>query len=95
MDTYFVYILQSGTTGKYYIGHTHDIDQRLRQHNEHTFSGSLSTKRLPGPWILVYSESYKTRSEAMKREKILKSWKSTKAIEKLIAQSVESRHRRD
>ena len=84
MKKYFTYILQSKSTGKYYIGNTHDIDQRLRQHNEHTFTGSLSTKRLSGPWILVYTESFNTRSEAVRREKEFKAWKSSKAIERFL-----------
>jgi putative endonuclease len=95
MEKYYTYIIQSESTSKYYIGHTHDLNQRLKQHNEHAFSGSLATKRLKGPWELVFTETFKTRSEAMKREKTLKSWKNTKAIEKLIAQSVESRRSRD
>jgi putative endonuclease len=84
METYNTYILQSESTGRYYIGHTHDLDQRLKQHNDHAYSGSPATKRLQGPWKLVYSEKFATRSEAMNREKEFKSWKSGKAIERFI-----------
>ena len=84
MKKYFTYILQSETTGRYYIGHTQDIEQRIHQHNNHTFSGSLATKRLKGPWKLVYSEVHPTRSVAMKREKEIKSWKSRRSIQELI-----------
>jgi putative endonuclease len=87
MEQFITYILQSESTGRYYIGHTHNLEQRLRQHNEHLLSGSLSTKRLVGPWKLVYSESFETRTEAIKRENVLKSWKNKNAIERFIAQS--------
>ncbi|MGA2622561.1 MAG: GIY-YIG nuclease family protein [Bacteroidota bacterium] len=29
----FVYILQSTVTGRYYVGHTKDKENRLREHN--------------------------------------------------------------
>ena len=95
MEQYYTYIIQSESTGKYYIGHTNDLDQRLLQHNTHSFRGSPATKRLAGPWKIVYSEAFKTRSEEMKREKQIKSWKNKHSIENLIDQSVESRRSRD
>ena len=84
---YFTYILQSESTGKYYIGSTDGLDRRVRQHNDPDYRGSKTTKRFKGPWKLAYAESFKTRSEAMIREKQLKSWKSKKAIQKLIESS--------
>ncbi len=88
---YFVYILQSEHTGRYYIGHTDDLVRRVRQHNDPDYSGSKTTKRFAGPWGLVYHETYDSRSGAMQREKQIKSWKSRKRV----AQLVESRHWRD
>jgi len=35
-------------------------------------------------WIIVYSETFPGKSEAMAREKQLKGWKSRKAIEGLF-----------
>jgi len=65
---FFVYILQSATTGRYYIGHTDDLKRRIRQHNDEEYHGSKTTKRFPGPWHLVFSETFATRSAAMLRE---------------------------
>ncbi len=84
-DKYVLYIIQSVSNGHFYIGQTSDLEKRLKQHNEHKCSGSSSTKRLKGPWELVYQEFYESRSEAMKREKEIKSWKSRKAIISLIS----------
>ncbi|MDD5625591.1 MAG: GIY-YIG nuclease family protein [Patescibacteria group bacterium] len=75
-----IYILKSLKFGKYYIGSCEDITTRLKQHNT---GKTKSTKRFM-PWELVYKESFNTRSEAVKREQQLKSWKSRKALEKLI-----------
>ena len=89
--SYYLYILQSQTTGRFYIGHTNDLERRLSQHNDQRYKGSQTTKRFHGPWEIVHSESFISRSEAMLREKEIKSWKSRKKI----AQLVESRQCRD
>ena len=70
---YWVYILQSETTGKTYVRQTDNLERRLTQHNDPTFRLTLYTKRNPGPWKLIHSEEYPTRSDAMRREKWLKS----------------------
>ena len=75
-----VYILQSEKDGRYYIGSTNNIENRIKRHNK---GYSLYTKNR-GPFKLVYQESYHTLSEAKKREYYLQSLKSRKAIEKLI-----------
>lgn len=77
---FYAYILKSKKNNSYYIGSCLDVIKRLRQHN----SGKVkSTKRFM-PWRLVYKENFDTRSKAAKRERQLKSWKSRKALEKLI-----------
>jgi len=85
---YFTYILQSESTGRYYVGSTDNLDRRVAQHNDPDYKGSKTTKRFKGPWKLVYTESSQTRAEAMSREREIKSWKSRKAIQGLIINSV-------
>ena len=70
---FWVYVIRSETAGKIYIGHTQDLEKRLREHNDPACFSSKFTKRFPGPWVLVYSESYGTRSEAFRRERWLKT----------------------
>jgi putative endonuclease len=84
---YFTYIIQSESTGRYYVGSTDNLDRRVAQHNDPTYKGSKTTKRFTGPWKLVYAESFQTRAEAMSRERKIKSWKSRKAIHHLIISS--------
>jgi putative endonuclease len=74
-EIYYVYILQSLTTGETYVGQTSDIDRRIAEHNDINYRGTLHTKRRKGPWKLIYFEEYGNRSEAMKREKELKTGK--------------------
>ncbi|KAF0142759.1 MAG: hypothetical protein FD122_359 [Stygiobacter sp.] len=78
---YYTYILYSPSIGKYYIGYTHDLNLRLERHNSGW--GKFSSKGIP--WQLVYSEEHMEKSQAIKRENEIKSWKSKKEIEKLIA----------
>jgi putative endonuclease len=70
---YYVYILQSQSTGKTYVGQTDDLERRVAQHNDPDFKLTLYTKRNKGPWKLIHYEEFETRAEAMRREKYLKS----------------------
>jgi putative endonuclease len=78
---FFVYVLQN-SDGRFYIGQTSDVELRLQRHNE----GRVFWTKGRGPWGLVYSEEFGTRSEAMAKEKGLKALKSKEELRKLIAQ---------
>jgi len=93
---YYTYILQSESSGQFYIGSTEDLERRVAQHNALQYTGSKTTKRFQGPWKLVHAEPFPSRSQAVVRERQIKAWKSRKAIARLIKdQSVESRQSRD
>ncbi|MCK4642876.1 GIY-YIG nuclease family protein [bacterium] len=77
---FYIYIIQSSSTGRFYIGSTNNLDDRLNRHNNNR---SKATKNR-GPRKLVHSEKYDTRSEAVKREVELKSMHSHSYIETLI-----------
>jgi putative endonuclease len=77
---YFVYVIYSEKLDKYYIGFTADIQDRLAKHNRKS-NGFSSRGR---PWVLVYSESFNSKREAMDRETQLKNWKNRERLEKLI-----------
>lgn len=68
--SYFVYILECADK-TLYIGYTNDLEKRIKAHNK-LKSGAKYTKGRK-PVRLVYSESFKTLSEALKREAKLKS----------------------
>ena len=80
MNSYLVYILQSEMDESFYIGFTSDIIQRLEYHN----SGKSRYTSKKMPWKLVYYEEYKTRSEAMIREKFLKKQRNHEFYLRLI-----------
>ena len=77
---FYTYILQSEKSGRYYIGHTSDLKERLERHN----SGKVKATKNKGPWIVKYYERHETKAEANSREFYIKSMKSRVFIEKLI-----------
>ncbi len=79
---YTIYAIHNNDADKIYIGQTADIQERLMQHNDHTFKGY--TARFEGEWKLIYTESVATRPEALKREKQLKSYQGRQFIKKHI-----------
>ena len=80
---FYVYILQSLKDGSYYVGQTNDVSNRLERHN----SRRQSATRSKVPWELVYTEPFDTRSQAVRRELEIKSWKSRRAIKELLNNS--------
>jgi putative endonuclease len=81
--SFYTYILYSKSKDRYYIGSCSDLSQRLKRHND---GATPSTK--PGrPWIVVWSISFATKTEALKKENYLKRMKSRVLIEKLISES--------
>lgn len=77
---YTVYILHSLTKDKFYIGYTANLTERIVRHNQKSkgFTGSTND------WVLVYHEDFISQSEAIQRERQIKSWKSKIKIKELI-----------
>ena len=80
----FVYILKSLKNGKYYIGHTDNVYNRLEEHNRgKTFSIKNSI-----PFEIKFSQEFSTKAHAMKIEKKLKTWKNKEILERIIKDGV-------
>jgi putative endonuclease len=67
---YTVYVLYSARYDKIYIGYTSNMEQRFLSHNELGKKGWTVKYR---PWHILYTEQYDEKSEALLREKFLKS----------------------
>ena len=80
----FPYILQSESSGRFYVGSTDDLDRRLSEHRR----GHTASTRGRGPRKLVYAEPFETLIQARRRELEIKNWKSAQLIRVLIASSV-------
>ena len=65
--------------GKFYIGQTANLFQRLIDHNRtDSFDGHFTRKN--GPWRLVWYEPHSSRSSAMQRERQIKRMKSLRGF---------------
>jgi putative endonuclease len=73
---FYVYILKSLKSSRYYKGQTNDLKSRIERHNKGL--EKFTSKELP--WELFYYVTTATRSEAMKLEKKLKNLKSTQRL---------------
>ncbi len=66
---YFTYVLYSISADRLYVGQTNELAFRLWKHN----SSQVRSTKAYAPWTLVHREVFPTRSEAMRRERELKS----------------------
>ncbi|MCF8359816.1 MAG: GIY-YIG nuclease family protein, partial [Prolixibacteraceae bacterium] len=72
--------LYSFKIDRYYIGYTNNIERRIAEHNRK--KGKYTDRGIP--WEIVYTEQYKMKQDAEKREKEIKAEKSRNYIEELI-----------
>lgn len=75
---YFVYFLLSLKNNDLYVGSTEDIKKRVTLHN----AGKVKSTRAYRPWKLVGLEEYSSRSEAVQRERFLKSGQQKEILKK-------------
>lgn len=80
---FFVYVLESENSGKYYIGQTNNLESRLDSHNR----GYNRYTKPYRPWKLILCKSYTSRSESMKVEKKLKSLKKRELVIKFAIEN--------
>ncbi len=69
---YYIYILKC-SDGTLYTGSTNDLEKRLHTHN----TGKAGAKYTRGrrPLEMIYSEKFRTKSKALKREWEIKRMK--------------------
>ncbi|HRI45122.1 MAG TPA: GIY-YIG nuclease family protein [Fimbriimonadaceae bacterium] len=75
-----VYVLQSESSGRFYVGHTDDLARRVPEHN----NGQTKSTRNRGPWNIFHTETFDSKSQAYARERQIKSWKSRRSILQLV-----------
>ena len=78
---YYLYILQSEKTGRYYVGASNNVQRRLIEHN----SGVVKSTAPYSPWIIKRVEAFPNTELAYQRERFIKAKKSRKIIEKIIS----------
>ena len=69
-NVFITYVLYSEKYNKIYVGHTSDIDERFKSHNESATKGWTVHFR---PWKIIHCEQFDSRQKARQREKQLKT----------------------
>ena len=77
---FYVYVLRSECDAGLYIGYTHNLKHRLRQHN----SGESKATSSRCPFELIYYEAYMIREDAEGRERFLKSGGGRKFLDRQL-----------
>jgi putative endonuclease len=78
---YYIYIVKC-SDGSLYTGYTKNIPNRIQQHNFSKYGAKSIKGKLPVE--LVYSETYATKTKALKREKEIKGWNRRKKLELIM-----------
>ena len=78
--------------GRFYFGHTNDLERRIDQHNNVEYKLCRTTKVLKRPWKIVWSKECSELGQATKVEKNIKKRGISRFLE---AQLGESRRRWD
>ena len=85
LKMHYLYIIYSKSVNKFYIGETHNIEERIIKHNEHSYSDSFT--KIANDWELVLLFNCSNKEEATFLEKFIKKMKSRVFIEKIISNS--------
>ncbi len=83
---HYVYLLESQQDKSWYIGQTDDLKARVARHNA---GNGARTTSLKTNWELIYYEAYKTKADALGREKFLKSGSGYKYLKKQLKNYLE------
>ena len=73
--------MESQKDGRHYVGSGENIEERLRRHN----LGDYRYTKGHRPWIVIHKEVCKSRPEAVKRERFLKSGVGRKLLREIIS----------
>ena len=82
-----VYVLNSMSGSKSYVGYTNDIQRRIFEHDVSEVRGFTLRYR---PWILIHTESYGDRESAIVREKFFKTGRGREEIKLFISNYLNS-----
>ena len=80
---FLVCILYSKKFDKTYVGFTTSLIERFYSHNKYQTKGYTTKFR---PWIVIHIEIFKSKSEAMAKEKWFKSGVGRESIKKILSE---------
>jgi putative endonuclease len=82
--SFYVYVLQSRKDKKFYIGFSHDVYRRLKEHN----TGKSPSTKYRLPLRLLFFEYYTNKKDAIRREKYFKTTYGKKALRIMLKETL-------
>lgn len=79
---YYIYLIYSPSSDKYYVGSTDDPLRRLEQHNNSPFN-TFTSKHRPWEWVALF-ECSESRGGAVRIEKFIKRQKNKRIYQQLM-----------
>ena len=80
MIMFYNYVLQSEKDESLYKGRTENLRVRLEQHNQ----SKVKSTRAKAPWRLIYYEACLKRSDAIRRERYLKTSQGSRLLKRRL-----------
>jgi len=77
---HYVYVLRSASDDGFYIGYSANLRKRFEQHAK----GDAFATSYRGPWKLIYYEAYLEQTDALGRERYLKSGSGRKFLKRQL-----------
>ena len=81
---YYVYVLKSKSDGKFYVGYTTNLRDRVQKHQY----GEVLSTRSHRPFELIFYEGYKCMEDAKRRERYLKTSKGKSSLRMMLRDSL-------
>lgn len=81
---FYVYVLMSRANQRLYVGRTSDLRARLGEH----LKGKTWTMARMSDLVLVFYEAFKAKSDAIRRERYLKTSKGKSSLRQVIRDSL-------
>jgi len=77
---YYTYVLKSQKNHRFYTGSSEDVTKRLSEHN----TGKSKYDKINLPFVLLFQEAFETRTEAVRRERYLKTGAGRDEVKRII-----------
>lgn len=81
---HYVYVLKSQRFNKCYTGRSDNLKRRISEHS----SGNVWTTKRMLPVELIYYEAFKSKIDAIRREKYLKTTKGKSSLKQILRESL-------
>jgi len=85
---FYVYILESLKDNNFYCGFTHNIENRLNEHNR----GEVQSTKARTPLRLIFYEAYLNKNDALRREDYFKTTKGKRTLKIMLKEYFNSKN---